>query len=216
MKLWKKIAIVILIIFLIFVIFVARKFFILLNISNKVSKLDNNNNVYIKTTMTYNNQIISSENFSKDDIRKDVFEYAGTRKIIQITYHNERKVYTEENNNKTMSVYHDYLAPGTTTYYKITNFAENMSFLDMLYNSISGKFKTIDFDGKKCYEISNIKGNIETVIIEKNTGLALKQIRIENINNVTQKVTSTTEYKFNSVTDEDLKEPDESQYVREN
>lgn len=233
MKLWKKILIVIAVILLIFIAIVLRKFIILNDIDNKVSEYENNqNNIYSKVVSTISEHTIQVECYIKDDIIKYVFEKTdkdGTKtRLIQITYPHERKLYAEDSNTKVMRVYKEEApvrgshieteAPATIS--TIANFAYSMSIPERIINSICTSIKSVEVNGKECYELSNVFGSnyMESKDVkimayaEKETGLPVKYIEIVNENGQEVENVTEYEYKFNCVTDEDLAEPDESQY----
>ena len=51
-----------------------------------------------------------------------------------------------------------------------------------------------------------------SIYVEKTTGLTLKMIEEVKENNDKKQISKDFEYKFNNVTDEDIKEPDNSEY----
>lgn len=233
MKLWKKMLIVIAVILLIFIIVVLRKFMILTDIDNKVSEYENNqNNIYSKVISTTSEYTMQVEGYIKDDVIKYVLEKTdkdGTKtKLIQITYPHERKLYAEDSDSKVMRVYKEE-APvrgshieteAMATISTIANFAYSMSVPERIINSICTNIKSTEVNGKKCYELSNIFGSnyIESkdakikAYAEKETGLPVKYIEVINENGKEVENVTEYEYKFNCVIDEDLSEPDESQY----
>ena len=235
MKLWKKILLVIVIILLIFIAITLRKTIILYNIDKKVSELENNNdNIYIETSVNYNTHTSKLERYIKNDIDKLIVENTNkdgeTTKIIQITYTNKRKIYTEKDGVKVMNVYEE-VAPtrgshiestATSSYSVITNFGYSISMPQRILDSILTNIKTVEIDGKQCYEISSLynsnfihsENEVEMkAYVEKDTGLPVKLVEVinedgKNIENIT-----TYKYQFNIVTDNDMKEPDSQEYI---
>lgn len=233
-KIWKIVLIAILIILFIFIIIVSRKASILHKIDRKVTEYENNNsNIYIKTTFNFHEYNSQIETFIKDDINKTILEKrdleGNETRIIQITYPNERKLYTENKDNKIMYVYEE-KAPvrGShiertvdLSYTAIANVGYSSNFFETIFNSIVTKIKLVEIDGRKCYELSSLcntnyiyESNTNKLLtyVDKDTGLIVK--RIEQINedgNIKENVT-IYEYKFNEVTDEDIKEPNALEY----
>lgn len=237
MKLWKKVLIIIAIILLIFIVIVLRKFIILADIDSKVSKYENNNsNIYSKIISTNSEYTMQTECYIKDDIIKYVFEKTDKNgektKLTQITYPHERKLYAEDANKKVMRVYKEEApvrgshieteAPATIS--TIVNFGYSMSIPERIINSICTSIKSTEVNGKDCYELSGIMSSNYTTskdskvkaYTEKETGLPVKYIEYDKDNNQNVITTTEYEYKFNCVTDEDLAEPDESQYELQN
>lgn len=238
MKLWKKILIVVLILFTMFMINVTRKAIILSSIDKKVTALENNNhNIYVKTIFGHSEYKSQIERFIKDDVEKLVIEKTdqenGTVKIIQITYPNERKVYTEDQNNKVMYTYKE-KAPirgahieMTETGRAYTNALANVGYTtnlqERMLSSIMNKIRTVEVDGKKCYELSILYDlnflcdqNIKelSVLVDKETGLVIRNIeKIKKDGKIEERITNY-EYKFNEVTDKDMEEPDSTQYIK--
>ena len=90
------------------------------------------------------------------------------------------------------------------------------SLLERIINSILTSIKTVKIDGKEFYEVSGkyspstlYSENTEkiSVYVEKETGLTIKKVEIINENGQKVENITTFEYKFDSVTDEDVKEP---------
>lgn len=233
MKLWKKILIVIVVILLIFIAIVLRKFIILNDIDNKVSEYENNrDNIYSKIVSTTNEYTTQVECYIKDDVIKYVLEKTnkgGTKnRLIQITYPHERKLYAEDSDTKVMRVYKED-APvrgshieteATTSISTIVNFAYSMSVPERIMHSICTSIKSTEVNGKECYELSDVfssnyiqEQNVKIkAYAEKSTGLPVKYIEYDKENEQEVKSETEYEYKFDCVTDEDIAEPNESEY----
>lgn len=234
MKLWKKILIVLAILLIILIIFIGRKVIILSNLDNKVSDYENNyKNIYIKTIFDYNDYKSESERFVKDNVDKLVIEKTDNTgeksKIIQITYENERKMFTEANGNKIMNVYKEETAvrgahiedSANFSYSVIRNFAYATSLPERILDAIVTKIKLVEIDNKQCYELSSTHNSNflysentseMKAYVEKDTGLPVKMIEVVNENGERKENISTFECKFNIVTDEDIKEPNNDEY----
>lgn len=234
-KLWKIILLILVIVLLAISIITIRKVLILSDLDKKVTDYENNNNnIYIKTTFNFNDYNSQMERFIKDDVDKVILEKTDSSgiksKIIQITYPNERKFYTEFKDNKILHIYSE-KAPtrgahiegsATVTYSSIMNFTYSISLPERILNSLVTKIKTTEVDGIKCYELSSLcssnyiydeNATKLLVYINKDTGLPIKAIeKIKESGTLKENIT-TYEYKFNVVTDDDLKEPDNSEYT---
>lgn len=233
MNLWKKILIVVLVVVVIFVICTLRKMFILISLDNKVSELENTkNNIYSKIVIERDEMTNETEVFIKDDVNKSKAIMKKSDEVmielIQITYPNERKVFKSDENGKTLTVYKEktavrgadleYSEDIQTSYTAIVNFAQATILPERILHSIFTEIREVELDGKECYELSgnNMSLFIKTSgteriygYVEKETGLPIK--RIDLMEDGREDVT-TYDYKFDIVTDEDLKEPDVSEY----
>lgn len=233
-KIWKILLVVILVILFIFIIIISRKASTLYKIDRKVREYEeNNSNIYIKTTFNFYEHTSKIEKFIKDDINKTVLEKTDLEgnktKIIQITYPNERKLYTENKDNKIMYVYeekapirgYDIERTADSSYTVIGNAGYSSNFFETIFNSIVTKIKLVEIDGRKCYELSSLwstnylyqsNTNKLLIYVDKDTGLTVKRIeQIIEDGNIKENIT-TCEYKFNEVTDEDIKEPNALEY----
>lgn len=233
-KIWKILLATILVILFIFIIIISRKASILYKIDRKVREYeDNNSNIYIKTNFDFYEHTSKIEKFIKDDIDKTVLEKTDLEgnktKIIQIIYPNERKLYTENKDNKIMHVYeekapvrgYDIERTVESSYTAIGNAGYSSNFFETIFNSIVTKIRLVEIDGRKCYELSSLwstnymyqsNTNKLLIYVDKDTGLTVKRIeQIIEDGNIKENIT-TCEYKFNEVTDEDIKEPDALEY----
>lgn len=233
-KLWKKILMILLVIVIIFAIIFIRRATILADIDKKVTECENNNkNFYVKSTYETSKYTMEINRYIKDNVDKLVIEKTNIdgnkAKITAITYPEERKVFTEAGDNKVMNVYKEkaairgaHMENTTETSYTIfSNPAYSMSVIERIINAIGTRIKSVKVDNKDCYELSSLTNTNflyddnttkMLVYVEKDTGLTLKIIQEIKENNEKEQETKKFEYKFNQVTDEDVKEPDNSEY----
>ena len=78
--------------------------------------------------------------------------------------------------------------------------------------------KTENVDGKECYAlkyryIGGSDAPDETFYVEKESGLVLKMVYVYENNGITKENILKYEYGFGTVTAEDMKEPNASEYV---
>lgn len=223
MKLWKKILIIVIILFLIFLAFTVRKMIIMYSLENKLNESRQQSNIYEKTTMDYSIAVLGNlEKYYKDGIEKNVMlSLDGTTKIIQYIYPNERKVFSEENGHKTLTISEESNGDAQTYYPMFTSYTEANSFLELLFNSITSKIVTENINGKECYVLSGkynsnfLYGETTTNIkayIEKETGITLQVVEFYEENGEQKQFKREYTYSFGTVTDDDMKEPDETQY----
>ena len=234
-RMCKKILIVIGIILLLFILITVRKIIILSNIDNRVSDYENNKqNIYGKTVITdAENDITTSEVFVKGYIIKETIERkiedATIGKTVQITYPNERKLFIEYEGKKEVYISNE-TAPVRGAHIEdkvdystsvIINFGYSISLPERILNSIVTSIKTVEVDGKECYELSSLhnssmlysEGTKEMqAYVEKETGLPVKTVELIEKDGKTIENVVTYEYKFDVVTAEDMQEPDINQY----
>lgn len=225
MKFLKILFWIIISIFVIFIVITVRKIIILSAIDSKISEYENTNNIYSKiVSYKGTNEFQLAETYIKDNISKTVLETKkedGTSsKMIQITYRDRRKLYFDNGIAKEMIIYNEDNTVELNNI--IINYAKAYTLLEKIANSITSNIKTEEVNGKKCYVISVLcnsnvayeKGTEEMIIyIEKDTSLPVKKVQIINEDGNKNEYTTTYEYEFNSVTNQDLEEPDSNQYV---
>ena len=223
MKLWKKILIIIAILLIIFIIIVSRKVLILNSLNDKISKYENSTNAYSKvTTNLEDSKLEQMESFLKDDVIKTIAKFKNADNldstVIQFEYPDVMKTYIEDGDKKTFSSYKNEVIERNI----IINYASYNNIFELIYNSIVSRIYTDTLDEKECYVIeSTANSNFlygEDVInvkvyIEKDTGLCLKMVEVYDKNNEIKEYETLREYKFDSITDEDMKEPDISEYT---
>ncbi len=216
-KIWKIVLGVIVLIFFLFVIFLTRKMIILSSLENKLAGYQEKNNIYVKTEITDSENNTTFEKYYKDGIEKDVLSIPNREeKITQYLYDNERKLFVEKGDKKTVTTTEK---PEEIVASVLVSYTSYENFWQLLFNSITSSITTAQLDGKECYVISSsynlnfiYEGDSDTVkvYIDKETGLALKCEEVNN-NRITK-----YQYSFDTVQDEDLKEPDMEQYTKEN
>ncbi len=216
-KIWKIVLGVIVLIFFLFVIFLTRKMIILSSLENKLAGYQEKNNIYVKTEITDSENNTTFEKYYKDGIEKNVLSIPNREeKITQYLYDNERKLFVEKGDKKTVTTTEK---PEEIVASVLVSYTSYENFWQLLFNSITSSITTAQLDGKECYVISSsynlnfiYEGDSDTVkvYIDKETGLALKCEEVNN-NRITK-----YQYSFDTVQDEDLKEPDMEQYTKEN
>lgn len=219
LKLCKISLIVISVLLLVIVVIVGRKMIILASLDKKISEYENSKNLYSKVvTSTERVKSQTIETYYKEDKMKYVIETeqkdGSFNKIIQVTNSNERKVFFE--NEKTVAIYHEDNNV-IEEIPKFMNYAKSYTLSERLLNSVFSNIKNKEVEGKRCYEISSLKNsNIlyeegtekMLIYIEKETALPIKIIQIIHGN----EYITNYEYKFDSITEEDMAEPNISEY----
>lgn len=234
-KFFKWIFIILLVILLIFLALTFRKVLILSQLDNSVSYYENTkNNIYIKTILNSSTYSSIVEKYIKNNIDKSIIEKIDSNgnktQIEQYMYPTERKVYQEVDGIKTLSVYQEVASKKgahlendvSNSYTVIPNYAYSINFSERFLSAIFTSIKKVNVDGEDCYELSGKYSPLfltedncvkTTVYLEKETGLPIKLIEKINENEKIYDRITTYEIKFDYVTDENLIEPDETQYI---
>lgn len=211
-KILPIILIIVLIAILILLTITIRKIIIINDLNEKVIAQNSKTNIFMKS----HSDSLEEEIYKKDNVVKAIFDNKETQiKTTQITNNTTRLLYTESNSEKTLESYSD-----TTNYGNIIpNSVNTLGFLNSITFSISSNIYTDTFNGKECYVLINNKNpnwfipqecKDLKIYIEKESGLPLKTIEVYDNG---QEKTTTYEYFFDVVTDDDVKPLDNSQYI---
>ncbi len=201
-KIGKVVLIILVIVVLIIIVMmfiVGKKIKILKDLDNKVSSLeDNNNNIYMKTTVTtmvskIEGNISTSESFIKDDVCKVSLERknadGSNYNLVQMIYPEERKLFIDNNGTKTLNLYKEKVPIRNShikedmesSYVALPNYAIGHTFLQILFLSI----EDVTMDEKECYKIECKNATTRKVCwIEKETGLGVMSISYNKINGI--------------------------------
>lgn len=226
-KVLKCIGIIILVIIAFLVIHTVRNMIIIKNLSEKAESYKNANNYYVKTVSSQGSVM---ENFTKNGcyLMKLVnTSETGLRTLIRYSDGNIENTYIEaqtENGTDKVAMLNSNSLP---SFNQITNWFYTDDFKSLLLMSLMARIRSVEQNEKDCYEVtyvysSNILMPAEgefAIYIEKETGLTVKNKNgaIVNENGTEEPIVIDYEYKFDSVTDEDLVEPDISEYkIQEN
>ena len=214
----KFLKIILLAIVLVYVGTIGYKFIVIKSMQNKIEQYSDITNFHITKKSYCYDAVTTQEAFHKDNNFlvhiKRTAENAENREIISTKNGNnyiiagDTKVATM--NSMTLGVQE-----------KVYNFLETENIGEFLYGLvISSRISSVKCNDKDCYKIENFKvsGIVfpeygMCVYIDKETGLI---VRIEegtrDTNGKMYTQVSDYKYEFNTVTDEDLKEPDISEY----
>lgn len=225
---WKIILVIVLVVFLIFLIVTESKIQILKSINTKVEKYEAYENMYEKiTTNIGKDNEKHIEILKKDGITKYVIQGKNSDGVdmimTQIVYPNGvRKNFYEIGENKTYKIAeNDFQANGTEV--KTTNIF-NIAYVDNSFeevvNAVSSKISTENLNGRKCWSITTLNNiNIAyeegttdyKVYVDKETGLPAKIVTV--VNNI--EYVTNYEFEFDKVTDNEIADPDITQYELE-
>lgn len=202
---------------------VVRKMYILTKLDNSVTEKNNSiDNMYKSITYTRNPAMGADlEIYKKDDVIKIVTKMKdGSATEINYYYPSVRRTYSETKESKTVSTKTDNLEPFFKA--EIDNFTHSNTFNDRIIAAFNTTIKTVEINGIKCYELSGDRSpfflyNGDSmdfrIYLEKDTGIPVKQIEECMVDNEIVDYIIDYEYKFDVVTDEDMKEPNVSEYT---
>ncbi len=212
-KIWKIIVAILVIILLVFVINTIRKVMIFNDLQEKISKYEKSENMYSKI----DSEKSITERFIKNGIDKLIIKYKDKpMTVVQLKNGNKCKNYTFFEETKKVTV-NDVNSMDALRVAKINNTIDTNSFIDKLIKCITSKVSTKTIDGKEYYVIDGkLSGSqlmLQNVIstkayIDKETGLTMKVIEItKESNNIKKEYITNYEYNFDSITDDEISEP---------
>ena len=203
------------IIIIIYLIFIIRNSIILNTLHNKNMSSAGNTNIYKRViSEQVDGRVMDAEVFYKDGTDKTILSYDGEEKLIQIDTSNRHMLFSEENKK---AIIQD--NQGVVSKSQIVDFTEtSYGFLGVFVNGATNLITTEKVGDIECYKITGpmdsmiavaeIKG-FPSVYIEKDTGLPVKYEQTLEDGRV---ITTTYEFAFGVVTDEDMEMPDISEY----
>lgn len=221
-KIGKYIAIVLLVLCMIVIVLTARKMIIFHTIQEKIAKYENSTNLYVKTVSERSATVESFEKFILGDLEKDVIiSKDKPTKVTQYLTPTQRTMYIDSGEKKVMNISHDENVLTSTT--KVVNYVGYDNFIILLGNAFLTRVTEEKMDGKECYVVSGyVNGFLYTqdtievkVYIDKETGLTKKLVEVVKEEGKKKEYTITYTYQLDSVTLEDMQEPDKSAYTME-
>ena len=203
----------IIIILIIFITILGRKTIILLSLSEKAKENQSYDNYYIKLNSYQGDYFITTEIYNKgeDYLRTWTKFSTDTQEIQKMIYYkkgNDQILLQEIGENKYIkkSFIEGQIYPVTYIPTNLKDKIESIIFLNI--NSTYFSVISTSCNGKKCYLIKD-KNNES--YIDKETGMAVRHIEKNNENDLV----IDYDYKFNIVTDNDIKKPDITGYIIE-
>lgn len=214
MKLWKKILIVVVAVFAIFVIHTVRNMIILRGLETRVAKYVDSKNYYEKIINDTIQTTTVTEYYCKDDkailnLATTIKETGEVRKLTNYFDGEKTNTYIDANGEK-IALLNSNGLPSKIMIVSIMNFEPDLWYLIQM--SAASFIKIEEYNGKECYSINGffIKG----MYIEKETGLLIKsnQGMMKDENGNESDIVVEYYYEFDVVKDEDLVEPDVTEY----
>lgn len=203
-----------------------RNIVILVKLDNSVTELNNSKENYYKSIKYSENPNWNAdlEFYKKGDVVKCITKLKdGSATMTEYSYPNIRRVYTETKEEKIFREEKEFIELSYPV--TIENYTNIIDFWHLIVAASNTKIKTVDFEGSKCYELSGNHSPIFLYLgyhddlvsmklyLEKDTGIPVRQVETVNIDGEIINYTIDYEFKFDIVTDEDIKEPDVSEYT---
>ena len=229
-KILKIILLLIVIALVIFLFLLGKNYFKLREIEEKFSKYRNTNNYSME--MSDKGEITNPEitaetpisgtlvkSYYKDGVQKYISETIdGKKKIIQLTTKEYRLSFINSDGEKKFNRYDEQNEVNGTIY----NSLETISISEYFHNLLKLKIETVEDEGEKLYKITGIPASVysdnsgianEEIYLDYDKGTIVKIIRYYNKPQISTE-TIIRNYEFGNVTDEDLKVPTESEWLR--
>ena len=206
----KLLKFIILALIIIYIIIVGRRTFIMTSLSEKSKEHQLYNNYYAKLYSYQGNALTITESYNKgEDYLTTMTRFVNNNQIQKIIFYkkgNEQITLTEVDGKKYKQNSKEILGGQIRP---VTYVSEGL-LSNMQYAFIIGIDKTY-CNGKECYII---KGNSYERYIDKETGLAVREIEKSN-KEITRQTDIVVDYKyeFNTVKDSDIAKPDAIGYI---
>ena len=199
-----------LIIILIYVILVGRRTIIMSSLSGKATENKINDNYYVRLYSYQGDTLTITESYNKgEDYLTTLTKVVNGSNIQKITYYKkgEEQLFMTEAEGKKYVLNSETMIGG---YILPVTYVSDGILANLQYALITGIDSTY-CNGKECYVI---KGNSYERYIDKETGLAVRNIEKSN-KEITRKNDAVVdyEYKFNIVKDSDIVKPDTTGYI---
>ena len=199
-----------LVIILIYVIVVGRRTIIMSSLSGKATENQINDNYYVRLYSYQGDTLTITESYNKgEDYLTTLTKVVNGSNIQKMTYYKkgEEQLFMTEAEGKKYVLNSKTMIGG---YILPVTYVSDGILANLQYALITGIDSTY-CNGKECYVI---KGNSYERYIDKETGLAVRNIEKSN-KEITRKNDAVVdyEYKFNIVKDSDIVKPDTTDYI---
>lgn len=210
---------IIVLIILIFIIMLCKQVLIIKGLQNKISEYIDSSNYSIISTAYDGNSISYDECFVNGN------KYISSTNLLDREHNNKTSTFSD---GKTINTYIESgetkiamlnTDEGAPSKKEVIDSLETDSFGEFIYMLFSAKISSAKCNGKDCYKIENLKtsnflyteNGYNTIYLDKETGLLVRVI-IGDSNNDSKDSIIDYSYEFNTITDENIKEPDISEY----
>lgn len=221
MKMWKKVLIVVLILVLLFIIITARKMIIIKNLQSKMEKYEKVDNYYATMYSYQGTNLQIHTTYRKDNI---------SLSTVKSLSENETTILTNYTDDKVSHIYMDTPeskiaildGSGIPSSIQIQNELVTQNLWQSIVRAVKSSVKTEECNGKECYKIEvscfdlfcfDKHDNI-VYYFDKDTGLKIRELN-GTVGDGDNKINMVSDYhyEFDVVKDENLKEPDISEYI---
>ncbi len=225
MKIWKKILIIISILVVIFIIITARKMIIIKNLQSNIEKYRNAENYYATIYQYQGNNLQIYTSYKKGNKSLSTVKSLnedGTRTLINYTDDKISHLYFDVPGSK-VAILDGNGVPGAV---QIAEGLYTENVWQFIVRAIKSSIKTEECNGKECYRIQigcfdlmcfNNHNN-DVCYFDKETGLKVREFN-GTVGDGENKINIVSDYhyEFDIVKDEDIKEPNISEYtIQEN
>lgn len=209
---------ILIVLLLIALIIVGRKAIIITSLSRKATSTINTlDNYYVKMNFYQGDDSSTLEVYKKDETSLSILTSLSTNfKHIEFSNGQTTNMYIESDKDNVANLDIEGTLIG---FIDIRTIYDN-NFKSIFLNSLVTHIESTKCNGYECYYIKNFNSpsilgseGFTGIYIDKQTGLPIRILggTITSINGSTDQIIDYS-YEFNSVTDEDIKEPDLSQY----
>ena len=215
----KILKIILLVILIVFVGVIGYKFVVIKSMQDKMENYKDITNFHITKTSYGLNTIIIQEVFCKDDnVSVHVRSFGENMENRELISMKNGHSYITSGENKVAFMN----AMPINVPEKVYNHLETENFGEFIAGIFSSHISSVKCNDKDCYKIENFKTSNTVfpeqgfcVYIDKETGLVVRVEEGTRNNETGGFYTQVSDYKyeFNTVTDEDFKEPDISEYT---
>ena len=200
---------------IIFLGLTVRKMVIINNLKNKLAQFINSNNYYVKTIVDQGDSIVITDFYCKDSsaillLNSTIKSNREERKLINYFEGDKINTYIESAGNK-VALLDSNATPSKVEILNSFQFENNVWKLFQTSTKLS--IKNSKLDGKECYVING--GQQTEAYIEKETGLVIKAkngFATDEYGNISDIIVEYY-YEFENVTDDNIKEPNISEYI---
>lgn len=214
LNIWKIILIIIIFLLLVFIIITARKMMIISNLRDRKADCIDNNNYFMQVSSYQGSQVQRFTTYHKGDetlTTLTLFSNDNITKVIGHKIGEVSKSYIDNGNKKIIS-------PDVVILeVALDSFLYEENFVKVFIQAVNTSIKTEKCNGTDCYYFSNLDSYSKGVYIDKETGLPIRTFEgtLETENGEITNIVVDYKYKFGTVTDEDLKVPNEEDYEME-
>ena len=204
------------IILIVFIVFIGSKFIIIKSMQSKIKKYKDITNFHT-TINTYKGETLELSNIYYKDGKflTNIKSLNGKDIRQEMINTSEGNLYITSGEDKVAVLGGMIIKTSDTVY----NYLETENIAQLIINLLTSNISSVKCNDKDCYKIDNFKSpdilyqeQGLCVYIDKNTGLLVRAEMGERVGKDVFTIVIDYSYEFNTVTDDDLKEPNISEY----